>query len=195
MGWQVCVCVPKILSKQTGTTESFGHLNINLSLTLCSSNIEAVATIKMPNNIKYETSDKNFTTLYKWGVGKDGTPEVDMMNTAYISINKDRHILSCASYMLGGEELDIKHRYQVFQRKPTQLFLHETGLFHSPFKLRILDENFNMNAKLFLKIKRIIRINEEGSCAEKQMYDNNINENFKKELAKRYGCVLAKMRY
>ena len=193
--WQVYVCVPKIILRQTGTTESFGNLKINLSLTLCSSNIEERATIKMPKSIKDKTSENNWTTLYQWGNRKCSKAETDRMHTTYISVNKENHILSCVSYVVGGNELVIDHRYHFFQRTPTQLFLHETGLFHSPFKVRIVDENFEINTKLILNIKRIIQIPKEGSCAVTKLYDDNINENLKKKLVKRYGCVLAKLRY
>ena len=184
MFWQVTVCVMKIESKPTGTSESLTGYVSNLSITFCANNFENDLTINKPNTISYRENGKEWKPIY--------THEKGGIFAKFVTQNLEGGLDSCETILLKGDEIQIKHRYQN-TRDETNIFIHETGLFHSDFKLKIPAENFVMDTKMILNIHRIRRINK-GDCSDDTIYDFNINNNIKKGMVENYGCVLNRMK-
>lgn len=182
-------CIPKITTKSVGTTESIRTYESNLSLTICISDIQDITKIRKPNIIRFQEKGRNWTVVSQYA---SGNVIVDNVHNRFISKTSDDILQSCESYLIKGDILEIHHRYYVTSRK-LDIFIHETGLFHTDFKLRVLKENFLKDTSLIMNIERFVKIND-GSCADKTDFDFNINRKIKTEMLQLYGCVFQKLK-
>ena len=191
--WQLNMSTLKFLAKGTGADINYEPTmtTVNLSFTLCKSvqhydvpaNITTLVAVQYklesddPDWVTYSDSNASFTFLWY---------ENDM-----------RHI--CQSFPILGKLTQVLHKFgisTVANSKNMKVYLHESGVFSSPHRIKMRQEWYYVNSLFEVTAEQINQINEEGSCkaGAAGQFDNCKFNYLTAHVNQTAGCVLQHMR-
>ena len=180
VAWQVKICLVKILEKPTGTFQTFGSNmdNTSISISFCTNGFDS--NVKVPEYIFMMDNEKQWKRVNKGSY----------TDRFVFKFKGNNDTESCLTYAIFGKQVKFGDRLYNFQRKPkTFLYLHETGFFHSEFKLMINYERLTTQNRMLINMEISKPIPSEDCTINTETYDLCFN-NFLRQKMNESGCVL-----
>ena len=180
--WQVKECIGKIIQTPTGTFQTFGRDvdNTSYSVTVCYP--DYLAKVKIPRiSVKDENNKWHYICKSEiW----------NCISEKFVYKHKENNNTeACGTFPINGKQIRIEPSNKVYRN--IIIYIHETGSFHSMFRLGIPKAAFMVQTNMLLK-NDIFKQMPTKDCTEtdSETYDSCINNFLKEKMNKSVGCIL-----
>ena len=181
---EVMICTGKIIDKPTGTLQTLKEIdNISYSITICSPNYNA--NLKIP-----PLSVKDINGTWNDICTKKGC---NRKLEKFVSKYKDYDDTeSCETLPIYGKQVRIETQKRMYAKSKTIiLYVHETGSFHSEFRLSIPNEALTLQTTILLTNEIFKQLpNENCIETEAESFDSCFNNFLQLKMNESAGCII-----